>query len=138
MTVASYSDISLDMPCVGGFNLTQVFGMRKSRVRHGLNARVEVVDLRGAGLMKSSIVHLVASLLSYIAGPCQPRSEFEFGRHHWQRYRSFRRGCCWGGDYGNQRCNWRCAYRRLYVQWRFSVPALVPWVLHAQNVQGRV
>src|ERR1019366_7711376 len=67
MTVASYSDISLDMPCVGGFNLKQVFGMRKSRVRHGLNARVEVVDLRGAGLMKSSIVQLVASLLILLA-----------------------------------------------------------------------
>src|ERR1019366_9048709 len=43
--------------------------MRKSRVRpgFGLNARVEVVDLRGAGLMKSSIVQLVASLLILLA-----------------------------------------------------------------------
>src|ERR1022692_4285743 len=41
--------------------------MRKSRVRHGLNARVEVVDLRGAGLMKSSIVQFVASLLIVLA-----------------------------------------------------------------------
>src|ERR1039458_7673909 len=41
--------------------------MRKSRVRHGLNARVEVVDLRGAGLMKSSIVQFVASLLILLA-----------------------------------------------------------------------
>src|ERR1035438_5097573 len=44
--------------------------MRKSRVRAlalGVNAQVEVVDLRGAGLMKSSIVQLVASLLILLA-----------------------------------------------------------------------
>src|SRR5664279_2228950 len=43
--------------------------MRESRVRpgFGLNVRVEVVDLRGAGLMKSSIVQVVACLLIVLA-----------------------------------------------------------------------
>src|ERR1017187_10744264 len=48
--------------------------MRKSRVRAGpgVKARGEVVDLRGAGLMKSSMLQFVASVLILLAALAPP------------------------------------------------------------------